>query len=280
MLTGFRILGVSAVVLVAVLLVFLQTRRDATIGFILRQGVPLMMGIAYVTLALTSGMDASGVAWLSIGFSFVLVVWWVMRYLMTNAALARALAVGEVDRILELADVQIRQRRGRSRVPYEAARAVALEIGGDFAGSLAAIEALDFGELGRKPALARQVAATRIAALVELRRAADARAILDATWPDPAEMLPPTRMVERALATGRVHYADGDHAAATRELDKVIAMILATPLQRATAHAYLARIARASAEPAVATKHDAEVARFAPPVSWLAQNARDIAKPT
>ena len=269
MLTGFRILAVAAVLLVGVLLVFLQTRRDATIGFILRWGVPLMMGIAYITLALTSGMDATGVAWLSIGFAFVLVVWWVMRYLMTSAALVRALAVGEVERILELAAVQIRQRSGKSRLPYEAARAFALEIGGDFAGALDIVDAMAADQLANQEALARQVAGTRIAALVELGRPADARVTLVATWPSSTAVLPPARMVERALATGRILYAEGDHDAAIRELDKVVAMILATPLQRATAHAYLARIARAAAEPATAHKHDAEVARFAPPASWL-----------
>ena len=283
MLIGLRIVAVAAVLLVGALLVFLQTRRDATIGFILRWGVPVMMGIAYLTLALTSGMDATGVAWLSIGFAFVLVVWWVMRYLLTSAALVRALAVGEVERILELADVQIRQRSGRSRLPYEAARAFALEIGGDFAGALAIVEGLPSDQLGKHEALVRQVAGTRIAALVELGRPADARATLDATWPSPSQVLPPARMVERALATGRIHYAEGDHAAARTELDKVVAMILATSLQRATAHVYLARIARAAAEPDAARKHEAEVARFAPATSWLRpepQNARDTANPT
>ena len=69
-------------------------RRGAFWQFISGWFVPVVMAIAYATLALTSGTDATGWAWMSIGLAFVLTLWWLLRMLTRSAAVARAMAVG------------------------------------------------------------------------------------------------------------------------------------------------------------------------------------------
>ena len=70
-------------------------RRGPVWTFIAGWFVPVVMTLAYITLALTSETDATGWAWMSIGLAFVLTLWWLFRTLTKSAAMARAMAVGE-----------------------------------------------------------------------------------------------------------------------------------------------------------------------------------------
>lgn len=267
MTLAVRIAIAIAVAGLGVLLVLLQRRRDQTIGFVARAGVPIMMTIAYVVLALTSDTDRTGVAWLSIGLAFVLVIWWVVRYLMTRGALARALAVGDVPRILELADAQIRQRRGDARAPYQLARARAYAIEGDWDQELATLEDVA-PVLPRLPGHLRwEVAALRASALVELGRADDAAVALGdpPAGPAPAAMDAARAWLDWRLAQARLLHARGD-AGAAAAFRAVVDNIRATPFQRAIAHHFLATL-----EPAKADVHAREVSRHAPASSWLAR---------
>src|SRR5687768_4284468 len=73
---------------------------------------PLGMAFAYAVLAWSSQTDASGKAWMALGFGFVVVVWVVLRILVEQTALARAVASADTARILAITDAQLARRRG------------------------------------------------------------------------------------------------------------------------------------------------------------------------
>ena len=88
--------------------------------------IPLMMAGAYCVLIATSDVGVSGALWEAGGFLLVVGFWIAFRKLTHRGALARAIAVGDHDRVLEL--------RGEGRWKITAAseynRAVAASAGG------------------------------------------------------------------------------------------------------------------------------------------------------
>jgi len=222
--------------------------------FLQRWGVPIMMSIAYIVLALTSGTDATGWAWMSIGFAFVMVIWWTFRVVTEDAALTRAANNHDAARLLELSDLQL--KRGRKK--YFVWRAIALHQQGDRDGALASLDrAADL-----KPALAMRAALLRVDIACDAGDFAAARAQLD--------RLPPS--LERRLFEGRVLVGEGKRAEAVALYRKIIDDIRAGEGQRALAHEYAARIAEEDGNPALAAKHRADAARGQKPPA--------IAKPT
>src|SRR5690606_5120529 len=73
---------------------------------------PLGMALAYAVLAWSSQTDTSGKAWMALGFGFVLVVWLVLRILVEQTALARAVAASDPARILAITEAKPARRRG------------------------------------------------------------------------------------------------------------------------------------------------------------------------
>ncbi|MCX5741237.1 MAG: hypothetical protein NT062_01920, partial [Proteobacteria bacterium] len=197
-----------------------------------------------------------------------------IRLLTARAALARALAVGDTERILEVATRELaRKTDGLARAPLLLARAFAFEISGDWPKVIGALDEISLTTplSPRAQALQHETAARRAGALVELGQVATARAAVD-TLPAPTPLAPNAidQMVAQlthTLARGRVLVAEGKPDEARRALEAITKNIRATELQRATAHYYLAAI---SGEAAAAT-HRLAVARFAPR-SWMNQN--------
>jgi hypothetical protein len=139
-----------------------------------RWAVPVMMALAYAFLAATSETDTAGKAWMAVGLGLVLVVWFVFRALTETAALARALRVGDTTRLFALADRHLpRTRRPADRARFLVARAFAHALRGEPAEALAVI-----GEARPDPELQPLASAVTIGALVELGRAAEARALV------------------------------------------------------------------------------------------------------
>lgn len=222
--------------------------------FLQRWGVPIMMSIAYIVLALTSETDATGWAWMSIGLAFVMVIWWTFRVVTEDAALSRAAGNHDAKRLLELSDLQI--RRGRKK--YYVWRAIALHQQGDRDGAIAALDrAADL-----KPPLALRAALLRIDIACDTGDFASARAQLDRLGPS----------LETRLAEGRVLTGEGKRDEARALYGKIIDDIRAGEGQRALAHEYAAQIAEADGNPALAAKHRAAAARGQKPPA--------IAKPT
>ena len=58
--------------------------------------------------------------------------------------------------------------------------------------------------------------------------------------PPPAVVVPPPPTAEQQLELGVKNYEDGDHKAATREIQAALELGLAAPADRARAHKYLA----------------------------------------
>lgn len=251
--------------------------------------VPAMMTVAYIFMALTAETDSTGQAWMAVGLAFVLVLWWIFRLLTSGAALARAVAVGDAERILAIVDRELRGRRRRARLL--AARAFAHEVRGGWSDALATTEpaaaAIERELHGRaRVTLAAKVAAVRVAALAETGRVGEARAVYQ------AELAPlgagrggaakaataayRLRGIEldgvALLAAGRIAWAERDEAAATAHLQRVIDDIRAGSFQRASAHHYAALLAESRGDAAAAARHHAAAAKLAPH-SWLAQAA-------
>jgi len=222
-----------------------------------RWAVPVMMALAYALLAATSDTGIAGKAWMAVGFAFVMVVWFVLRALTETAALARALGVGDVARLRELADRYLpRKRRAADRAPFLVGQALAELLRGEPAAALAALELAAPGD-----DLAPLAAAVRIAALVELGRpAAEARAALVAAPRAPAL---------RGLAEGMIAWRDDQLDAAAARFTQVIDDIRAGSVTRAIAHRYLARIAEARHEPTAAQHRRAAAALATPEATWL-----------
>jgi tetratricopeptide (TPR) repeat protein len=229
-------------------------RRGWVWQFIASWFVPVIMAMAYVVLALTSETDATGWAWMSIGLAFVLVLWWMFRILTKSAAMTRAMAVGDADRIAEIDARPL-------------ARAVAHELRGEWAPALTALESAVL----KKPRDRVLAGTLRVAALVETGEVAKAREALEALAPDLARLNPrldAQSHLEANLAKGRVLAAERANAEALVVLQKVIDDIRTGQRTRAVAHHYAARAAAADGQHALADQHRAKAAALAPG-SWF-----------
>lgn len=214
--------------------------------------MPAIMIIAYAFMAVTAETDSTvsrmtRIAWMSIGLAFVLVVWWLFKLLVERGAMDRAVLVGDADRIRELADAQLARRRGAARLPIHVYRALALALGGDHAAALGELDRVDATRL---PARLRALAGTtRVGALAELGRVAEARTVFDREL---APRLPELRAaraydaeLELQLAEARLRFAEHDLAGARALLAKIGDDVRAGAATRAAARATLARIAAA-----------------------------------
>jgi len=246
---------------------------NAAIRFLQVWGVPIGMGGAYAVLAWSSETDNTGKAWMAIGFSFVLVVWFLFRYLIKHAALSRALATGDSERVLGLTEKDLRSRRTpAARAPLLALRARAFELRGDWSAARSTLDEIDPAALpaAQQPAWRLLAATIRVAAHVERGEADRARQIFDREVEPTAAQVGRDRRVPAhvaaTLARGEVLWSEGAREAALVELAKVIDDVRATATQRATAHLYAARIER---EPRTVARHKTEASRLAPG-TWLA----------
>lgn len=171
--------------------------------------VPLMMAGAYCVLIATSDVHTSGALWESGGFALVLVAWFAFRSLTRRGALARAIIVGDHQRILELATN-----------PTDIA--VAYELRNDWP---AVLRTLD-GAQPKSPADHVIAAALRIHALVATGEVARAREILDRDIEPRTRQLDPrlhaTALARAQLARGRVLAAEGRAADADAVLQRLI----------------------------------------------------------
>lgn len=161
-------------------------------------GPPLGMSIAYTVLAITSETDNSGKAWMAIGFGFVVVLWLVFRIAVEGAGLSRALAVGDSERLLAIADAQLaRKRTPQARAPFLVYKALAHQTRGELAAAATAIDEA-------KPmtdSLALLAASVRVSVLLERNDVAGARKILD------DEIEPRVVKIDRRLEVVPHHYA-------------------------------------------------------------------------
>ena len=196
--------------------------------------VPAILCAAYIVLMLTSDVDATGAAWESVGLAFVLILWWLFRMLTESAAMARAVAIGDADRVAELADHQLdRRRTARSRAPYLVYRALAHELVGEFPDALARLdEAKPVGPWRR---IATSV---RVSALVELGRVEEARRAFDAD--ERREVVRDAQLaIVGRLAEAILVRAEGDRSQATELLSAVVRDVRAGSGTRARAQAML-----------------------------------------
>jgi tetratricopeptide (TPR) repeat protein len=218
--------------------------------------VPLVMSIAYATFAWLSGASHTGWAWLSIGLAFVLTLWWLIRMLMRNAAIARAMAVGDAEMLLEA-----------DRRPIAAA--LAHDLNAAWIKSLAVLD-----RLPPSPKLQLRVLAStlRIGALVETGEVAKARVELEAIQPVVAQLHPrlesPSHLAV-LLAQGKVLTAERSNAEALVVLQKVIDDVRTGQRTRGLAHHYAARAAAADGQHELADKHRERAAALAPN-AWFA----------
>ncbi len=234
------------------------TLLDRILAVLARWGVPVMMTGAYALLAATSETDTAGKAWMAVGLAFVFVVWFVFRTLTETAALSRAIHVGDVARLFELAARQLpRARRPADRAALLVGRALAYQLRGEPAKALAVLD-----EAAPGPALRPLAAATRISALVELGRpVAEARA---------ARVAVPGAPALAWLADGMLAWRDDQLDEAAALFTRVINDIRAGGATRAIAHVYAARIAHARGMATEAGRHRAAAATLATPeATWL-----------
>ncbi len=244
----------------------------AQVGFIGKRGVvwtliaswfiPLTLTMAYITLALTSETDAAGWGWMGGALALAGVLWFMFRSLTHAAAMARALAVGDADRVLEMADDVVARRRGAVRSTHQLYRGLAFEMRGDWASVLRAVDDAKLPRTAR-PSDRALAAALEIGALVETGELARARALLDTELAPTAAKLD-SRMdahvaILARLARGRVLCAE--HAPdAAAVLQTVLDDVRTGAATRAMAHHYAARIAT---DAAVAEHHRARAAALA-----------------
>jgi hypothetical protein len=189
--------------------------------------VPISVTCAYAFMMLTADTDSSvdramRIAWMSLGLAFVLVVWWVIKLLVADAAISRAVEVGDADRLREL----LAGKLGRSR-DGAVYRALAHDLSGEWR---AVIDALD--ARGDAPPKLRVLAATlRATALVELGDVAAARAALATVR---ARIYSDELLVR--LAAARAALAAGDDGARA-ELARIADDVRSGARVRATARA-------------------------------------------
>lgn len=207
-------------------------------------GVPVGMSGAYIVLMWSSDTDVAGKAWMAIGLGFVFVIWFVFRMLTQDAALARAIALGDAPRILDVSGRYLETHRAaKARAPYLVARAFAHELRGEWPPAFAA---LDEAKLDALPPAKRarwqlRAASTRIAALLATGELARAREVLERELaPDAPHALHSDAYLVANLAAGRVLAAEGKRAEAAARLALVRDDIRATTAMRAAVQTVLA----------------------------------------
>ena len=222
-----------------------------------RWAVPVMMALAYAFLAATSETDTAGKAWMAVGLMLVLVVWFVFRALTETAALARALRIGDTTRLFALAARHLpRARRPADRARFLVAQAFGHALRGEPAEALGVI-----GEARPDAELQPLASVVTIGALVELGRAAEARALV---------VTAPRAPALAWLAEGQIAWGDGALDAAAPLLARVIDDVRAGSATRAIAHVYAARVADAQGDAPSAARHRAAAANLATPdATWL-----------
>lgn len=244
--------------------------KPAPVGFFGHRGwvwsllaswfAPSIMAVAYLVLGLTSEADATGWAWMSIGLGFVWCLWWMFRALTQSAAMSRAIAHGDADRVTELA--------GASPL-Y---RAVAHVQRAEWLLALTEIAKAS----PKKPQDQVLAATVEIGALVETGEIAQARAIVDRdlSMSGPLGRLHPRldagSHIAARLARGSVLTAERSHAEALALLQQVIDDVRTAPVSRALAHHYAARAAASAGEFAAADHHRARAAALVPNAWFVA----------
>ena len=210
-------------------------------------GVPLVMTGAYIMMMWSADTDNTGKAWMSIGLAFVFVIWFVFRLLTQDAALARAISVGDVARIKDVTARYLdTHHRPASRAPYLVARAIAHELQGEWTPALAA---LDEAKLAAMPASKRatwelRAASTRVAALLGAGDLGEARRVLERDLaPDANHPAHSDAYLVANLAAGRVLAAEGKADEAAARLRRVSEDIRATAAMRAAVESALPRAA-------------------------------------
>jgi hypothetical protein len=176
--------------------------------------IPLIMTGAYIILMETSETDTAGKIWEGGGLLAVLFLWFLFRSLTARAALARAVAVGDADRVLEIA-ARIRGARGATY------RALAYDIRGDWSAALR--------EAAHAPGVLGGT--VRVTALVELGRTAEARRAFDA---EPLLKRPAhySQDLLIRLAEARLRAAEGDREGAKALFEKIAADVRTGERQR------------------------------------------------
>lgn len=207
-------------------------------------GVPIGMSGAYLVLMWSSDTDNTGKAWMAIGLGFVFVIWFVFRLLTQNAALSRAISIGDATRILEVSNRFLKTHRvAKARAPYLVALAVAHELRSEWALALAALDEAKLSMLSpneRAPWELR-AASTRIAALIGSGKLAEARVVLERDLrPDAQHAVHSDAYLAANLAAGRVLAAEGKRTEAAARLARVTEDIRATSAMRAAVASVLA----------------------------------------
>jgi len=212
-------------------------------SFIQVWGVPIGMTGAYAMMMWSSDTDTSGKAWMSIGLSFVFVIWFVFRLLTQDAALSRAMDVGDSPRILELcARYLASHKAAAARAPYLVARAYAHELAANWPAALSSLDEARLSALSasKRPRWAMRAASTRIAALVGTGKLDEARAVLERELaPDAGHPMHSEAYLIANLAAGRVLAAEGKPAEAAARLRKVTDDIKASAAMRKVVEATL-----------------------------------------
>lgn len=236
-------------------------------------GVPVMMTGVYGVLMWSSETDNTGRAWMAVGLAMVFVVWWLFRTLTAVAALSRAATNGDTKTTLALVDERLaRKKKPAARAPLLIARARALELRGEWAAVLTALDQAELAAIAEPQRASWQVlaASARIGALIETGKVADASSVLEMELVPAAAKL--DRRTDRAsllhvpLARGRLAAVAGRPDEARPLLQTVLDEVHAGGAVRSLAHFYLARI---EPEPVAAT-HRAEIGKLiADETGWI-----------
>jgi hypothetical protein len=228
-----------------------------------RWAVPVMMTLAYVLLAATSDTDTFGTLLMAAGLVLVLIGWFVFRALTEAAGLSRALSVGDVPRLIALADRRLPGARDPAvRARFLVARALAHQLRGEFADAVAAVD-----QAQPAPDLQPLAQVVRLAAEIELGRPARA--------PTPIVATSGRAPAVAWLVEGQLALSGGDLDTAAERFSRVVDDIRAGGAVRAIAHLHASRIADTRGDPVASARHRAAAAALASPgASWLAAPAR------
>lgn len=241
--------------------------------------VLFVVALAWLAFVVFSGATGIAKALMGVGFAFALMLMFTIRELKQHATISRYAAIGEPDKILEIADAQLSRRRSpKRRVPFQVYKAIAQGMKGEWEDVIETLEAIDFERMGAKARRTWQFLYYNnlLAAYCFTGRVAEARTMFD-------DHIEPFGTIVRSPGTklaisesrAKLHYFEDDLDEARKGFESLVDDVRLASAARALYHYFLGLVARDQGDADRSAEHFRKASELAPN-TFVAETVEDV----